>query len=230
MNAHTTSSQELSPANLPAKRSWRWQVWVCLIVLLVPLSYCLDLHLVLIGYLRNEPCYRLRPASYWRAQIQSKYRWIRDKDEPATRLAIDLLMKIHRDPTYGYALLEGDQRGIPVLLFLAKDSDEEVRQEAITLLAMIHPCDERTIAPIIDALEDESPGVRAMSLAALDGLAASDPFDPRARAAVPRLIRWANENPSDSVPRSILNRIHPELKPLSQLPNGRFKQIDIPKH
>jgi hypothetical protein len=200
-----------------------------LLILASPLVYYFDVYFIVAGYLRNEPCYRLRPATYWRAQIQSKYRWIRDKHELTTNLAIQALSAIGRSPTDGYPLRVGDENALPVLLFLVKDSDENVRKDAISLLGVMDTSDERTIGPIIEGLDDQSVGVREASFCALDGLSAWDPLDARLGAAVPRLIRWANEDRWDSGPRYILDRIRPQLRASTRLPNGEFTELRVPK-
>ncbi len=173
MTQQMTNPKQSSLADTPRKARRRWEIWICLVLVLLPLIYFFDIHLIVIGYLRNEPCYRWRPAAYWKAQIQSRYRWLRNSDEPLTHIAIAILIKIKRNPYTDYSFREGDRRALPVLLFLIKDSDADVRSDAVFLLGMIDPPDERTMAAIIEALDDEDFGVRLHSLAALRNLGPS---------------------------------------------------------
>src|SRR5437899_346577 len=110
-----------------------------LVVLAVPVLYYFDVHLIVIGYLRNEPCYRSRPASYWGAQIQSWHRWNRHSNEEPNRTLITVLAKVNIHPMRDIGIREGDEKALPVLLFLLKDSDPDVRSYAVGFLGMIHP-------------------------------------------------------------------------------------------
>jgi hypothetical protein len=206
---------------------------ICLVVLfglLLLIGFMLDFHHVVLGYCKGQPRYKGLPADYWRARIQTRNRFIRHEDEPATRLALELLGQLRMDPTRDYVLAFGDEAATPVLLSLAEDSDDEVRIVAITVLGTIPMGDQAAIAPIIVALDDKNPGIRGASICALDAQSVSDPNSPAVRAAVPRLIRLANEHPFDPEARCILERIHPELRPLSRLPNGRFCHLEMPKN
>ncbi len=205
----------------PKRRLYRKICIFSLLLLGAPVLYYFDVHLIVIGYLRNEPCYRSRPATYWGAQIQSRHRWNRHSNEAATRVLITLLAKVNVHPTLDTPIREGDVRALPVLLFLLKDSDPDVRSYAVGFLGMINPPEERTIAAIIEALDDEDFHVRVESIYALGNLG------PSARAAVPRLIRLSDQADllSDQgllgrVARDNLAEIDPEalksLKPFNE--------------
>jgi hypothetical protein len=194
------------------------RITTCVVLVLLPFVYCFDLHFIVIGYLRNEPCYRGRPATYWKAQFQSRNRWRRDSGEEFTRALLIALDKINIHPSVGDPITVGDRSAIPVLLFLvqhsdlAHDSDPEVRGEAIGLLGCLDPPDDRAIGPIIDALSSHDMGVR---LAAINALQA---YGPRARNAVPKLIALADNPTYGRDIRQSLKQIDPEelkkLKPL----------------
>src|SRR5262249_17747399 len=124
MSEQTTSPEESQSGNLRGKRRWRWRLWVCLVAVVVPVFWYFDLHLVVLGYLRNEPCYRWRPATYWRAQIESWYRWQSyDKDDWWTGVTLIVLYKLNVDPSRDDPIKVGDRSAVPVLVFLVERSD-----------------------------------------------------------------------------------------------------------
>ncbi len=177
--------------------------------MLLPFFYLFDLHLIIYGYLKNEPCYRWRPASYWRARIQSAYRWRRHSDEWLTRVTLIVLDKINIHPTADDPIPVGDGSAVLVLLFLARDSDlahnsdADVRGYAVGLLGSLDPSDERAIVPIIEALSSYDMGVRSAALRALQ------PFGPKARDAVPKILPMLKNDYSGEA-RHTLDIIDPD--------------------
>jgi hypothetical protein len=91
--------------------------------------------------------------------------------------------QIRADRYYAAHLLGDlrDPRAVPILVQLLQD--KEVNSIVPWALGQIG--DKRTIAPLLDALDDESPSVRVLTIYALETL--------RAREALPRLISLLND-------------------------------------
>jgi hypothetical protein len=188
----------------------RWKIWVCCLLVLLPVIYYFDLHLIVAGYLRNEPCYRWRPASYWRAQIESWYRWQSfGHDTWTERATLIVLEKLNIDPTPDEPIEVGDRSAVPVLVFLVQQSDLAhgynpcVRGHALGRLGRLDPPDDRAIPVITEALSSADMGVR---LAAVDALQA---YGPKARDAVPKIVPLLKNDRSGQV-RITLEIIDPE--------------------
>src|SRR5260370_18835377 len=133
-----------TPAIQPtSKRRWLPKskaARICLVVLfgfLLLIGFVLDFHHVVLGYCKGQPRYKGMAADYWRGRIETRNRLIRDKDQPATSLALELLGQLRMDPTRDYVLAFGDEAATSVLLSLAEDSDDEVRIVAIIVLGTI---------------------------------------------------------------------------------------------
>jgi hypothetical protein len=188
----------------------RWKIWTCLVVFLLPLLYYFDLHLVLVGYLRNEPCYRWRPATYWRAQVESWYRWQSyNNDDWGAGVTLIVLEKLNIDPSLDDPIKVGDRSAVPVLVFLVQQSDlahgynPHVRGYAIGHLSCLDPPDDRAIPAIIEALSSADMSVR---WAAVDALQA---YGPKGREAVPKIVPLLKNDRSGQV-RITLEIIDPE--------------------
>jgi len=128
-------------------------------------------------------------------------------------MALILLDKLNIHPSVDNPIQVGDGSAVLLLIFLAHDSDPQVRIYAIELLASLnnHP-DDRAIAPIIEDLGAQDMGVRLAALTALQA------YGPKARAAIPKLIALSDDLTLGRWARQALEQIDPEeakkLRPL----------------
>lgn len=110
-----------------------------------------------LGYLRHEPFYDSKPASYWARALKQE----------------GFLGHAAHSGDVGKTLREGGAAAVPVLRELAAQPDENVRAEALRVLSFLGP-DAKDAVPILAvAVKDETISGRFML--ASEALARADP-------------------------------------------------------
>src|SRR6266700_1664159 len=121
-----------SVVRTPRRKRWTLQVAIALAITLgiafvFPVSRA-----ILVGYLTNEPFYRHRPASYWRAVAREQTRlqtknislWKIKNSASLNRRGLPPLDLLERYLSLGsseeFPLLAGDPTAVPVLLELLR--------------------------------------------------------------------------------------------------------------
>jgi hypothetical protein len=116
-----------------------------------------------LAWLRREPFYEGRPASYWREQL-------RGNDEESVKPFL----------TFG-------ERGVPVLVGALHDPDPFMRWRAALVLCRLGPQAASAVPTLMEHMDDADPQVREATIAALGRVG------PAADVAVPALRRLMGE-------------------------------------
>jgi hypothetical protein len=158
----------------------RWVLGLGVMLAAVVAAVWLDPTRVLLGLLKNESFYRGRPTSYWRAKVYEQVHAGRDNSQ-AAREPLEL------EPTFGVA---PDPVGIPVLVALLDDEDDQVRFFACNALVAHGPKSAPAVPALRKMLRHEDVYQRRNGVKTLAAIG------PDARAAIPDLIQALKDEDS----------------------------------
>lgn len=138
------------------------------------------------------------PDAAARAQAASRLAALGPKAAPALPQLVDVLLdpdaNVRREILHAFRAI-GPRAGeaAPTVAILLRHEDADTRMQTLETLRAIGSSDAGVVGPLIYALDDEIPAVRAASASLIAEF--GDPAD----SAIPRLVRVSEKDPSDSV-------------------------------
>src|SRR5205823_2709359 len=133
----------------------RWLLLIPLVLAVLAVAAWLEPTHSVRGWVRGEPFFKGRPASYWEAGLNDS--------DPKEQMRIP------------QELEGGKAAAVPVLVHLLGSSSETVRALAASMLAKIGPAAEDAAPVLMERLEDPDPTVRAVAVQALGAIKPADP-------------------------------------------------------
>lgn len=116
------------------------------------------------GFLNHEPFFKGMPAGYWRGKITTTSQARKRLSDTLANVSATAARWVAERPS---PLANDDPAAVPVLLYMTRDADPEVRAEVICLLRGKEKYDDEVLKTYRTGMDDEDKRVRHESSVAL---------------------------------------------------------------